>query len=70
MSVHMFGLALDLDCADVNEVVKLTDLIEHVMPEVRMGSYTKKGTFVHFDLAYHIIPRMSDAWVEGMRWGE
>lgn len=68
LSAHLFGLALDLDCRDSAEVGELSALIEAEFPLIRMGRYTKKGSFIHIDIAYHIIPRMSEAWVEGVRW--
>jgi len=68
LSVHLFGLALDLDCKDVAEVHELDSLIEEMYPDLRRGTYTKKGSFIHIDIGYHIIPRMSESWIEGVRW--
>ena len=65
-SVHCFGGALD--CAvGINEVDKFAGIIEDMFEELRMGKYYADG-FVHLDIGFLIYPRMSEAWVEGMRW--
>ncbi len=68
MSAHMFGCALDLDLSTVDEVYKLEDIIEELHPELRRGTYTRTGTFIHFDNAYLIFPRGNSHWREGARW--
>lgn len=68
MSAHMFGLALDLDCDDIDEVYELDDVIATITPDLRRGRYTDSGTFIHIDTAYFIYPRASHAWVEGKEW--
>jgi hypothetical protein len=68
LSVHMFGAALDLDCTDEAMVNDLFQLVESLMPQLRCGKYTKKGTFIHIDNAYFIVPRISPQWREGARW--
>jgi len=68
LSVHMMGLALDLDCADVREVIDLRSVIEDVASEVRMGVYTNTGSFIHIDVGYLINPSVNPNWKEGVRW--
>ena len=68
LSVHMFGLALDLDCKDIDEVYDLDELIEDTAPDLRRGRYTEWGSFIHIDCGYFIYPSASTAWVEKKRW--
>ena len=68
MSAHMFGCALDLDLDDVDEVYELDNIIEELHPELRRGTYTRTGSFIHIDNAYLIHPRGSSHWREGARW--
>jgi len=68
VSVHMFGLALDLDTDSIGETQRLAALIQRLHPEMRMGVYTGKGTFIHIDVAYLIFPRYDEKWKEGVRW--
>ena len=68
LSAHMFGLALDCDCEDADEVFELDKLIEETAPDLRRGRYTESGTFIHLDTAYFIYPRATDNWQEGARW--
>ena len=68
ISVHMFGLALDLDCGDTEEVEDLYDEILSLYPELRIGKYTDTGTFIHIDIGYVIDPRAAHSWVRGQRW--
>lgn len=67
-SIHLFGLALDLDCKDVQEVSKMALLINQIVPDLRMGIYKQSGTFLHIDVGYYIYPRISEKWREGARW--
>ena len=67
-SIHLFGLALDIDAKDIGEVESLVAAVNLVVPILRMGIYTKTGTFIHCDVGYRIIPRVSSAWIEGKRW--
>lgn len=69
-SIHLFGLALDLDCKDVDETVKMSNLIMQIAPNLRMGVYTKKGSFLHIDVGYYIFPRIDERWRKGARWNE
>ena len=68
LSVHLFGLALDLDVLSIVEVVELECLIEEVAPELRRGVYTSKGTFIHVDVGYLIEPQVLSQWHMGARW--
>ena len=67
-SIHTFGLALDLECKDANEVDALAKVIRRVAPFVRMGKYKKAGSFIHIDVGYYIYPRIDKKWREGARW--
>ena len=62
ISAHMWGLALDLDCKDDDEVEELFNHIVGMYPELRIGKYS---TFIHIDQAFKIYPRGSILWVEG-----
>ena len=68
ISVHLFGLALDLDCVDEEEVAELYELINMLEPDLRIGQYKQNETFIHIDMGYVIDPRASSSWVEGVRW--
>lgn len=67
-SIHLFGLALDLDCEDVEAVDALAKVIRRIAPMVRMGKYKEIGTFIHIDVGYYIYPRIDKKWREGARW--
>ena len=67
-SVHMFGLALDLDMPNTEEVEELFTLIVTDFDHLRIGKYTESGTFVHIDLGHRVFPRASHNWVAGARW--
>lgn len=68
ISAHQFGCALDMDLPDADEVYKLEDIIERLYPELRRGTYVRKGTFIHIDDAYLIHPRGSSHWRQYARW--
>jgi len=68
LSVHLFGLALDIDAKDIDEIYSLVTTVNLMAPNLRMGVYTKKATFCHLDTGYRIIPRVLRAWHEGARW--
>ena len=68
LSAHMWGLALDLDLDNIDEVYELDELIEDTAPDLRRGRYTDLGSFIHIDAAYFIYPRASHSWIEGKRW--
>ena len=66
-SIHLFGLALDLDC-NLDEVDKLAKLVKKTAPVLRVGAYKNHGSFVHIDLGYFIYPRIDEKWRKGARW--
>ena len=68
ISVHLFGLALDLNLPTVGDVFELDDLIETLHPDLRRGMYTTAYTFIHVDMGYTIVPRAMPEWVMGARW--
>lgn len=68
LSVHQFGVALDIDCRDEAEVERLARLIESLFPDFRRGEYTVSGSFCHIDTAYLIQPKATELWNEGRRW--
>ena len=68
LSIHLFGLALDIDAKDIGEVEELVTVVNLVAPNLRMGVYTTRGTFVHVDTGYLIVPRVLRAWHPGARW--
>lgn len=68
LSPHSTGLALDLDCKSMNDVDVLAGLAESVSPELRIGIYKYKMTFVHIDAAYMVSPILSRQWQRGVRW--
>lgn len=71
LSVHDFGLALDLDCNDEYEVKSLVKHIEKICPELRIGyqSYLHRGqSFVHIDCGYLISPSYSRKLIKNARW--
>jgi len=71
ISVHNFGLALDLDCSDEYEVRSMVKLIKEVCPELRIGwqAYLNRGqSFVHIDCGYMINPPYSKKLVRGAEW--
>ena len=67
-SVHLFGLALDCDCKDVDETLRLESHILERAPYLRIGVYTVSGTFIHIDSGYSINPRAVHEWRRGARW--
>lgn len=70
-SVHIFGLALDIDVDTRNEVLSLVDVAEEIDPDMRIGyqDYLNKGqTFVHIDMGYFIGPSYDKKLCEGARW--
>ena len=67
-SVHMFGAALDCDFSTVDEVEAAYKLLDEIFPLLRIGKYTKTGSFIHCDTGYLIFPRASEDWIHGARW--
>jgi len=66
-SVHMWGLALDLHCDDINDMEYKAQLIRRVNPDVRMGLYYD-DTFIHMDVGFNIEPRVTNDWSRGINW--
>jgi len=70
ISVHNFGLALDL-AITVDEMPSFIGMVDDMFPELRMGVNTKPGeVHVHIDNGFFIRPPYSDSLVEGSRWEE
>ena len=68
LSPHSTGFALDLDCKTMNDVDVLAGLIGSINPELRIGAYKYKMTFVHIDCAFMVVPILSRQWQRGVRW--
>lgn len=62
ISVHLFGLALDLAV----DPQGFAALVEREFPELRMGTYA--DGHIHIDVGYLISPRYSTDLIEGARW--
>ena len=70
MSLHIFGGALDMKFRDDEETAKAAKAIDDSCPDLRMGVYLKGESRLHVDVGYLAIPRMSEAWVQGERFGD
>lgn len=71
ISVHNFGLAMDLDCKDEHEVITMVKLIKKICPELRIGwkTYLHRGqSFIHIDCGYLITPSYSNKLYKGASW--
>lgn len=68
ISIHMFGLALDLDLPNVEETYKVAGIVETQLSHLRMGLYVNNASFIHIDIGYLITPRISEHWHQGARW--
>lgn len=71
ISVHNFGLALDLDCSDEAETRSMIKFIKRSCPDLRTGwkSYLHKGqSFVHLDTGYRISPSYSKKLIRSAEW--
>lgn len=67
LSAHMFGCAGDWECATVNDVDKLSAIMESLVPNLRRIEYRKSATFIHADNSYLIRPRASESWIQEWR---
>lgn len=67
LSVHMFGLALDIRFEKVEEVNLFIELVNRLAPDLRVGTYEDRPLIVHIDTAYHIVPKAHPAWKRGKR---
>ncbi len=70
LSVHQWGLALDLDADSMQEVLRLRDIIVDTDKDLRIGTYMIRGTFIHIDMGYLIYPRVTLNWEKGVTWEE
>ena len=71
LSVHNFGLALDMDFNDEGDVRSVVRLIKTYCPELRIGwkGYLYRGqSFVHIDTGYRIRPIYSKKLYRGNQW--
>jgi uncharacterized protein YcbK (DUF882 family) len=71
LSVHVFGLALDINVNSANDVEGLVHVAEAIDPDLRIGyrEYLAKGqTFVHIDIGYLMNPIYDAQLREGARW--
>lgn len=68
LSIHMWGLALDMDLPSTQEVEELYHLIDMDFNHLRIGKYTESGSFIHIDIGYEVTPRASHSWIPGTRW--
>ena len=75
ISIHIFGLAGDGECRDNEEMEELYQCMLEYSPEMRIGKYRQKivdgqviKPFIHFDIGYEIIPRLTKKWRKGARW--
>ena len=68
LSVHLFGLAIDINAGTREEADQLYKIIDRDRPDVRMGRYVSKPGLVHIDVGYLITPRATGSWQRGVRW--
>lgn len=71
LSVHNFGLAIDMDFDNEEDVRSMVKLIKIHCPELRIGwkGYLYKGqTFIHIDTGYRIRPIYSKKLYRGNEW--
>lgn len=71
ISVHNFGLALDLDNSNEEETKSMVKFIKRFCPDLRLGyrSYLYKGqSFIHIDTGYRISPSYSKKLVRSAEW--
>lgn len=71
ISVHNFGMALDLDTSDEEETKSMVKFIKRHCPDLRLGwqSYLHRGqSFIHIDTGYRISPSYSKKLRQGAEW--
>ncbi len=71
ISVHNFGLALDLENSDEKETKSMVKFIKRFCPDLRLGwkIYLYKGqSFIHIDTGYRISPSYSKKLYRGNEW--
>jgi len=66
-SAHIFGVALDIACADLNDLNIKEYILRSVNPDLRIGVYPDQ-LFIHMDTAYNIVPRITKDWQRGVNW--
>ena len=69
LSLHIFGGALDLKFKDSEETARAARQVDESCPNVRMGVYLGEKNYLHIDIAQYVIPKLSDDWDSGARWG-
>lgn len=68
LSVHMFGLALDINLGKKEDADRFYGLVERDRPDLRMGRYVSQPGLVHIDVGYLITPRATINWQRGVRY--
>jgi uncharacterized protein YcbK (DUF882 family) len=71
LSVHLFGLALDLKCKDAEEVESMYKVAKAVPSKLRIGwqeYIDKPKPWIHIDLGHMIVPRYSEKLRPGAEW--
>lgn len=71
LSVHMFGLALDLACDDWDDQARIVEIARSLTPRPRIGwrQYKSVGSkLVHIDYGFLIQPLPSTKLVSGVEW--
>jgi len=75
ISIHIFGLAGDLECENDREMEELYQCILEYNSELRLGKYRQRiidgkviKPFIHYDIGYEIIPRLTKKWHKMARW--
>lgn len=68
LSVHVFGLALDLKFASIEEKQDFYKMADATINELRIGTYKNRPRTVHIDVGYLISPIAAFSWRRGKRW--
>ena len=70
-SVHPFGLALDIQPDNKEEIEKVVKIAKKIKPKLRIGwrgYLSNVRPHIHIDMGFLITPRWSNALIEGMEW--
>lgn len=67
LSVHLFGLALDLSFPTNQAFLDFYEIINKTAGFLRIGRYDDMK-LIHVDVGYLIYPKATNDWVRGMRW--
>ena len=70
MSIHIFGGALDMKFKDDEETARAARTIDDSAHDLRMGVYLQGKSRLHVDVGYLVMPRLSEFWVQGERFGD